>query len=295
MQKFIIVNNKNYYKRLDKFLRNNYSNLKLGFIYKILRKGFVYVNGKRVKRQDFELNIGDKIEVKYNGPLDERKKEEKILPRPLELDIIFEDKDIIAINKPAGISVHPGRNEEKVTIIEGLLFYANGSFEPHLVHRLDKHTSGVLVIAKNKQVARELTDIIKGREIIKKYQALVIGKLKKENKKIESILEDKKAVLFYDVLDIYKIKNIDLTLVDIELKTGRKHQIRKQFAEIKCPIAGDNKYGNFEINRELKKMIGLKRYFLHSYFLEFIYKNKRYTLISNLTYDLKKVLERLGG
>lgn len=295
MQKSIIVNEKNYYKRLDKFLRNNYGNLKLGFIYKMLRKGFVYVNDKRVKKQDFELNIGDKIEIRYNGPLDERKKEEKILPRPLDLDIIFEDKKIIAINKPAGISVHPGRNEEKVTIIEGLLYYSNGEFEPHLVHRLDKHTSGVLVIAKNKQVARELTDIIKGRDITKKYQALVIGFLNGENKKLESILEDKKAVLYYDVLNNYKVKRIDLTLVDIELKTGRKHQIRKQFADIGHPVAGDNKYGKFEFNRELKKLIGLKRYFLHSYFLEFEYKNKRYTLISNLTPDLKKVLERLGG
>lgn len=295
MQKSIIVNEKNYYKRLDKFLRNNYGNLKLGFIYKMLRKGFVYVNDKRVKKQDFELNIGDKIEIRYNGPLDERKKEGKILPRPLDLDIIFEDKKIIAINKPAGISVHPGRNEEKVTIIEGLLYYANGEFEPHLVHRLDKHTSGVLVIAKNKQVARELTDIIKGRDITKKYQALVIGFLNGENKKLESVLEDKKAVLYYDVLNNYKVKRIDLTLVDIELKTGRKHQIRKQFADIGHPVAGDNKYGNFEFNRELKKLIGLKRYFLHSYFLEFEYKNKRYTLISNLTPDLKKVLERLGG
>ncbi|WP_129408846.1 RluA family pseudouridine synthase [Marinitoga lauensis] len=295
MQKHIIVNDRNYYKRLDKFLRNNYKELKLGFIYKLLRKGFIYVNGKRVKKQDFELNIGDSVEIRYNGPLDERKKEEKILPRPLDLEIIFEDDKIIAINKPAGISVHPGRNEEKVTIIEGLLYYAKDKFEPHLVHRLDKHTSGVLVIAKNKIVSRELTDIIKGRDITKKYQALVVGYLKGDNNKLESVLEDKNAVLYYDVLENYKVNNIDLTLVDIELKTGRKHQIRKQFAKIGSPVAGDNKYGNFEVNRILKKQIGLKRYFLHSYFLEFRYKNKRYTLISNLTPDLRKVLNRLGG
>ncbi|KLO23550.1 pseudouridine synthase [Marinitoga sp. 1197] len=293
MQKKVIVNDKNYYKRLDKFLRNNFSNLKLGFIYKLIRKGFVYVNSKRVKKQDYELNIGDIIEIKYKGPLEERKKEEKILPRPLDFEIIFEDKNIIAINKPAGVSVHPGKNEEKVTIIEGVLYYSKGEFEPHLVHRLDKHTSGVLVIAKNKQVARELTDIIKGRDITKKYYALVLGKLKGKNNKLESVFEDKKALLFYDVVDNYKIENTDLSFVDVEIKTGRKHQIRKQFAEIKSPVAGDNKYGNFEINKKLKRLIGLKRYFLHSYFLEFIYKNKRYTLISNLTPDLKKVLDRL--
>jgi 23S rRNA pseudouridine955/2504/2580 synthase len=294
MQKHKIVNEKNYYKRLDKFLRNNFDNLKLGFIYKLIRKGFIYVNGKRVKKQEFELNIGDEIEIRYKGPLEERKRENKILPRPINFDIIFEDEKIIAINKPAGISVHPGKNEEKVTVIEGLLYYANGKFEPHLVHRLDKHTSGVLVIAKNKQVSRELTEIIKGRDITKKYQSLVLGKLQGEHKKLESVLEDKKAVLYYDVLENYRIRDINLTLVDIELKTGRKHQIRKQFADIGSPVAGDNKYGDFEINRELKKLIGLKRYFLHSYFLEFTYKNKRYTLISNLTDDLKKVLDRLG-
>lgn len=293
MQNHIIVNEKNYYKRLDKFLRNNFDTLKLGFIYKLIRKGFVFVNGKRIKKQDFELNIGDNVEIKYNGPLDERKKEEKILQRPLDLEIIYEDEKILAINKPAGISVHPGRNEEKVTIIEGILYYSKGEFEPHLVHRLDKHTSGVLVIAKTKQVARELTEIIQRRVITKKYQSLVLGKLSGENIKLESILEDKKAILYYDVLDNYNIKNIDLTLVDITLKTGRKHQIRKQFAEIGSPVAGDNKYGNFEINRELKKLIGLKRYFLHSYFLEFEYINKRYTLIANLTPDLKNIIDRL--
>lgn len=293
MQNHIIVNEKNYYKRLDKFLRNNFDTLKLGFIYKLIRKGFVFVNGKRIKKQDFELNIGDNVEIKYNGPLDERKKEEKILPRPIDLEIIYEDEKILAINKPAGISVHPGRNEEKVTIIEGVLYYSKGEFEPHLVHRLDKHTSGVLVIAKTKQVARELTEIIQRRVITKKYQSLVLGKLSGENIKLESILEDKKAILYYDVLDNYNIKNIDLTLVDITLKTGRKHQIRKQFAEIGSPVAGDNKYGNFEINRELKKLIGLKRYFLHSYFLEFEYINKRYTLIANLTPDLKNIIDRL--
>ncbi|MBM7558779.1 RluA family pseudouridine synthase [Marinitoga litoralis] len=293
MQNHIIVNEKNYYKRLDKFLRNNFDTLKLGFIYKLIRKGFVFVNGKRIKKQDFELNIGDNVEIKYNGPLDERKKEEKILPRPIDLEIIYEDEKILAINKPAGISVHPGRNVEKVTIIEGVLYYSKGEFEPHLVHRLDKHTSGVLVIAKTKQAARELTEIIQRRVITKKYQSLVLGKLSGENIKLESILEDKKAILYYDVLDNYNIKNIDLTLVDITLKTGRKHQIRKQFAEIGSPVAGDNKYGNFEINRELKKLIGLKRYFLHSYFLEFEYINKRYTLIANLTPDLKNIIDRL--
>ncbi|AEX85562.1 23S RNA-specific pseudouridylate synthase [Marinitoga piezophila KA3] len=293
MQKSIIVKEGNYYKRLDKFLRNNYENLKLGFIYKLLRKGFVYVNGKRVKKQDFVLNIGDKVEIRYNGPLEERKKEKSILPRPLDLEIIFEDKNILAINKPNGVSVHPGTGEEKVTIIEGVLHYANGEFEPHLVHRLDKHTSGVLVIAKNKQIARELTEIIRGRNILKKYQALVLGKLKGEKNKLEDILDDKKAVLYYDVLNTYRIKNIPLSLVDIELKTGRKHQIRRQFANIGSPVAGDNIYGDFEKNKILKRFVGLKRYFLHSYYLEFDYKNKRYTLMAELTNDLKKVLNRL--
>ncbi|APT76036.1 MULTISPECIES: RluA family pseudouridine synthase [unclassified Marinitoga] len=293
MQKSIIVKEGNYYKRLDKFLRNNYENLKLGFIYKLLRKGFVYVNGKRVKKQDFVLNIGDKVEIRYNGPLEERKKEKSILPRPLDLEIIFEDKNILAINKPNGVSVHPGTGEEKVTIIEGVLHYANGEFEPHLVHRLDKHTSGVLVIAKNKQIARELTEIIRGRNILKKYQALVLGKLKGEKNKLEDILDDKKAVLYYDVLNTYRIKNIPLSLVDIELKTGRKHQIRRQFANIGSPVAGDNIYGDFEKNKILKRFVGLKRYFLHSYYLEFDYKNKRYTLMAELTDDLKKVLNRL--
>jgi len=234
LEKDARVDEKNYYSRLDTFIRKNFSEIKLGAIYSLIRRGFVKVNGKRVRKNNYLLNIGDTVKI----ILDEDRLEDIKRPvtpslkaRPMNLDIIYEDKDLLVINKPPKVSVHPGNKEEKVTIIEGVMYYSNGEFEPHLVHRLDKLTSGVMIIAKSKQTARDISHLIKSRESQKFYIALLIGELKNKKGKLTSLVDEKEAYLKYEIIEKFKTKQGTFTLVGIELLTGRKHQIRVQFAD----------------------------------------------------------------
>jgi len=292
----VIVNDRNYYKRLDKFLRNALNDIPLSAIYKFIRKGKVYVNGKRIKDQKFALEVGDKVSVRYVDVDKFRKRKENTLePQKLDLDIIYEDKDILVLNKPAGIAIHPGKNIHLVTLVEGLLYYGNEkSFEPHLVHRLDLNTSGVLIVAKNKNAARILTKDFKERKVKKYYKALVRGKMNVSGK-IEKDLDDQKAVTYYRPEKFYKILDEGVTLVDVEIGTGRKHQIRRHFSIIGHHVAGDNKYGEKVYNKKIRNLTGLKRHFLHCYKIKINHpkSGKEMTFTAELSPDLKKVLDAI--
>jgi 23S rRNA pseudouridine955/2504/2580 synthase len=163
------VTKDNFYSRLDRFLRRNLPEVPLSAIYKFIRKGKVYVNGKRVKNQSYKITVGDVVEVRYVDVDKYRKRKENNLePQKIDLDILYEDDYILVINKSAGIAVHPGKNIHVVTLIEGLIYYGNErGFQPHLVHRLDLNTSGVFVVAKDKETARILTDMFKKRLVHK--------------------------------------------------------------------------------------------------------------------------------
>lgn len=296
MEKDARVDEKNYYSRLDTFIRKNFPEIKLGAIYSLIRRGFVKVNGKRVRKNNYLLNIGDTVKI----ILDEDRLEDIKRPvtpslkaRPMNLDIIYEDKDFLVINKPPKVSVHPGNKEEKVTIIEGVMYYSNGEFEPHLVHRLDKLTSGVMIIAKSKQTARDISHLIKSRESQKFYIALLVGELKNKKGKLTSLVDEKEAYLKYEIIEKFKTNQGTFTLVGIELLTGRKHQIRVQFADAGYPVAGDDTYGDREINKILKKNYNLKRFFLHANKISFNYNGTQYEFIAPLSQDLQIVLARL--
>lgn len=296
MEKDAHVDEKNYYSRLDTFIRKNFPEIKLGAIYSLIRRGFVKVNGKRVRKNNYLLNIGDTVKI----ILDEDRLEDIKRPvtpslkaRPMNLDIIYEDKDLLVINKPPKVSVHPGNKEEKVTIIEGVMYYSNGEFEPHLVHRLDKLTSGVMIIAKSKQTARDISHLIKSRESQKFYIALLVGELKNKKGKLTSLVDEKEAYLKYEIIEKFKTNQGTFTLVGIELLTGRKHQIRVQFADAGYPVAGDDTYGDREINKILKKNYNLKRFFLHANKISFNYNGTQYEFIAPLSQDLQIVLARL--
>lgn len=166
------------------------------------------------------------------------------------------------------------------------------NFTPHLVHRLDKHTSGILIIAKNTQSARELGDIIAGRSIKKEYIALCKGQLSKEGK-IDIPLENKKALTTFITQKVYKTHLGEFSLLNVNIKTGRKHQIRKHLSLINHPIIGDDVYGDKKLNREFKREYGLKRYFLHCHSMEFYFKNKHIAATAPLSEDLKNVLKNL--
>lgn len=296
MEKESFVNDTNYYSRLDTFIRKNYPEIKLGAIYSLIRRGFVSVNGKRIKKNNYHIEIGDRVKI----ILDENKLDEIERPikpslkaRPLDFDIIYEDRYLLVINKPAKVSAHPGANEEMATIIEGAMHYAQNDFEPHLVHRLDKLTSGVMVIAKNKQTARELTDLIKSRESKKYYLTLVVGNLNKKEGKLISTVNSKEAILRYKTVRKFRTSDGAFTLLEIDLCTGRKHQIRVQFQELGFPVAGDDSYGDRKHNRFLRKNYGLRRIFLHASKLSFDFHGQHYDFSAPLSEDLKRVLEGL--
>ncbi|HOO75319.1 MAG: RluA family pseudouridine synthase [Thermotogae bacterium] len=295
MLKEIEVNERNYYKRIDKFIRNSYPQLKLGGIFKLIRKGFVKVNGKKIKNNDHEIFKGDIVSVYIPENTESlvRPEVQKFFPRYFDFDIIYEDDSLIVINKPPKISMHPGSGEQMVTVIEGLMFYADGKFDPHLVHRLDKLTSGVCVVSKTKEVSRELSDIIINRDADKYYFALVCGKPKNSGM-LESVVDGKTARLEYKVRNVYNLPEGIFSLVDIHLFTGRKHQIRVQFSQINCPVAGDDTYGDRLLNREMRKKYGLRRFFLHAYRLKFNYKNTPYDFNAKLSDDLESVIQEIS-
>ncbi len=252
------------------------------FIKEQIKKGLVLVNQKTSK-PSAELTEGD--EVSFDLP---ETPENRVQPNPeIKLDIIFEDQDVIVLNKPAGISVHPRFDkslrpmpeEVSTTMVSGLLAYYpplgevgdNPELRPGLVHRLDKDTSGVMIVAKTEEAFFWLKEEFANRHVAKKYIALVEGKLDQKQGQIKNLLrrspdptkqqvasEGREAITEYLVQKEFK----NYTLVEALPKTGRFHQIRVQFAWLGHPVAGDKKYGS------KAKIPGLNRHFLHAQELE---------------------------
>jgi 23S rRNA pseudouridine955/2504/2580 synthase len=306
LRKEIKVTEDNYFNRLDKFLRKTFSEIKMASLYKILRKGDVKVNGKRVKNPEHPLTTDDIVSVWIPEDQEKQKHIERSVEgtrelKPVEMDIkvIYEDTHLMAINKDAGISVHPGSGEEnRPTLIEGLMFYGEQrGFEPFLVHRLDKNTSGVLIIAKKRMLARRLSQLISEREIHKEYITLFSGR-EAVDFVVDSPIDDKAALSrFYpESTFTANIKGFyhDFTLAKAVIETGRKHQIRRHLADRNEPVAGDTKYGDRMLNRQLGKM-GLKRQFLHCLKMSFYDPElkRQYNFVAEMKDDLFNFLHRL--
>ena len=218
------------------------------------------------------------------------------------MKVIFEDNDILVIDKPAGLIVHPVNKSQKNTLVNQILSYCpkikdvgDDSLRPGIVHRLDKDTSGLIIIAKNNSAFEYLKKEFQKRKVVKKYLALVIGQIKdkkgiitkaislskKDHKKRSALLDEKakKAWTEYKILKRFK----DYTLLEVRIKTGRTHQIRVHLASIGHPIAGDKQY-KFKRQPEL---VGLKRQFLHAAYLKFRLPNgKLVKFKSELAKDL---------
>lgn len=266
--KKLVVDKKYNSKKLNKFLQDTLPNLSNNLFYKTLRKKDIKVNGKRVN-ENILIFENDEIEVYIADSLLETK---------INFEIVFEDENILVIDKPAGIEVTGSHS--LTTLIHKQ--YANCGYLPMPCHRLDRNTTGLILFAKNQEALDILLDKFKNHEIEKHYLALVYGVPKEQSQTLTAYLfkDSKKSIAYISdepkrgyskIITSYSIleKNPNGTcLLDVEIKTGKTHQIRAHLAHIGLPIVGDGKYGNYEINKKL----GFKTQKLRSYILKFNFK-----------------------
>ena len=265
MMKEIIVSKKYHEKKLNKVILEELSNINYPTFCKLLRKKDIKVNGKRINK-DILVYENDKIDIYLPKELEDVK---------IELDIVYEDENILVINKPANIEV-TGTNSLTELINKQ---YTNCEFKPQPCHRIDRNTTGLVMFAKNEKTLRILLEKFKKHEIEKHYLALIYGIPNKKEERLEAYLfkDQKKSQVYisdtfkkgyqkiitkYTVLE--KRKN-NTALLDVEIETGRTHQIRAHLSHIGYPIVGDGKYGKNEINKQFSK----KHQMLCSYKLKF--------------------------
>lgn len=265
--------------RLDAFLGTKIDGVSRSYVKKLIDEGYVKVNG-RVVKPSYKVKKGDDISVCIPEP-----QELKIEPEAIPLDILYEDSDIIVINKPQGMVVHPAPGNYHGTLVNALLYHCgdnlsgiNGIIRPGIVHRLDKDTSGVILVAKTNSAHLKLAQQIKNREIKKIYNAIVFGNIKEESntinapigrhpverKKMAVVEDGRSAVTHYRVLERFG----EYTYVEARIETGRTHQVRVHFAYIKHPILGDTTYG------PKKQPFNLKGQVLHARLLGFVHPAK---------------------
>ena len=263
--------------RLDVFLAEN-TPLSRTAIQKLIDSGEVLLNNEKPIKK-IKTVLGDIVEFSY-----EEKTLTDIVPQDIALDIVYEDEDVIVINKPKDMVVHPAVGNPDGTIVNALLYHCkelsdvNGYYRPGIVHRIDKDTSGLLVCAKNNEAHNFLSQQLKDKTCYRKYYAIVSGVIENNEGEIDAPIgrseknrqmmcvtmkNSKVAVTLFKVLERYN----DSTLLDVELKTGRTHQIRVHMQFINHPVVNDSRYG--------KKIIDETGQYLHAYFLSFIHPRSR--------------------
>ena len=299
MPKLYTVEDDYHDSRLDKWFKNEIINLPHSLLEKILRQNKVKVNKKKTK-SSYRLQTGDLIEIYDISKLKPVDKKEKIkyLPKKKEIsfydDYVIEDNEnFIVINKPSGIPVQSGTKSfiNIIDILKESKYFINS--KPFIVHRLDKETSGVLIIAKNRKYAQLFTSLFRIRKIHKTYLSIVYGKVDKTIKVMKDNLihyENSKKIFQKAVSNLRIIRsNESYSYLELNPITGRKHQLRKQLLNIGNPIIGDNKY--FFNNM---KRIKIKNLMLHAYKIKFMINNVQYNFkakYNNLFEDfLKKYL-----
>ena len=296
MRKSFIVEDDYNDSRLDKWFKNKIINLPHSLLEKILRQNKVKVNKKKTK-SSYRLQAGDLIEIYDISKLKPANTKEKIkyLPKKKEISIydnyvIENNENFIVINKPTGIPVQSGTKSFKniIDILKNTRYFENS--KPFIVHRLDKETSGILIIAKNRKYAQLFTSLFRIRKIHKTYLAIVYGKVDKSIKVMKDNLiyyENNKKIFQKAVSNLKIIKsNEGYSFLELNPITGRKHQLRKQLLEIGCPIIGDDRY--FLNDR---KKIKTKNLMLHAYKIKFMINNVQYNFkakYNNLFEDFLK-------
>lgn len=280
-------------KKVENFLRNRFP---VGYVRKLFRKNGIRVNGKRSKPGEL-IHPRDRIQLyipyekKFTGIAPER-------PSQPGLPVIFEDQDLLIVDKPPGIAVHEGKQTLRHRSLLGVLEakYRAAGVVPKLAHRLDKETSGILLVAKNEQVAQDLENAFADGSIRKEYLCLVVGRLQAIDGTIDFPLTGRdgkpvSAVTHFRVLKRFS----QSTLLRVGLETGRMHQIRLHCARLGHPVVMDNRHGDFTFNRQFRKAYGLKRQFLHAASLTLRYKGRTEKWTAPLPADLQQVLTSLEG
>lgn len=298
-------------QRLDNFLLGQLKGAPRSIIYKIVRSGQVRINGKRAK-PDSRLAAGDEVRippVRLEEPGEFKAPPRAMLDR-LAASIVYEDKLLLALNKPSGIAVHGGSGLS-FGVIEAMR--ALRPDEPmELVHRLDRDTSGVLIIAKKRSALLELQALLREGDDEeapnKKYLTLLVGKMPQGTMTVDaplqkSVLQGGERMVRVDPNGKASVSHFKLlerraghSFCEVRIETGRTHQIRVHAAHLGHPVAGDEKYGEREANKKLAETVGLKRLFLHAASMEFALEGgaKPYLINAPLADDLKAVLDRLS-
>lgn len=295
----IRVEEKDKGKRLDAFLNEFFEDATRSYIQKLIDNENVSIDNKSKTKSGNKLKGKERIIVKI--PEDEVL---EVLPENIPIDIVYEDKDMVIINKDPGVIVHPAQGYYTGTLVNAVLYHIkdlstiNGVIRPGIVHRLDKDTSGLIVIAKNDIAHVKLTDMFKDKTIEKRYVCIckgnfkniggrietLIGRDSKDRKKMAVVTENGKiAITNYEVLDSVQ----GFSLVDVGIETGRTHQIRVHMKSLNHPILGDEVYGS---SSDL-----IKRQMLHSYYLKFNHPitGKEMVVLGELKEDFKDVAKRL--
>jgi 23S rRNA pseudouridine955/2504/2580 synthase len=307
--RFVVVDAGREGQRIDNFLLRELKDVPRSYIYRILRKGEVRVDKKRIKPA-FKLSEGQTVRVPpvYLPEKNTLAEAPQALLKVLQESIILEDENLIFINKPSGLAVHGGSGIRYGLIETFRQLRPEMSFV-ELVHRLDKETSGIVMLAKNRQSLLELHALLKNGGIQKNYRTLAKGRWQGGSRHIKNKLQRKQGrqqkvrVISGNDVDAKEAESIfspvtvfqEFSLLNVELLTGRMHQIRTQLADMDHPVLGDSQYGDFGLNREVKKTFGLKRLFLHAYHLKFKLPSsgKVYDCQIPLADDLQKVVESL--
>ena len=320
MKNFInlIVEKLNNNPRVDQFIADKEHTLSRTRIKNLIINSKLKINKKIIKDPSKRIFVGDILMLEIPEP-----KKISLKPYKYKLDIIFEDEDLLVINKSAGIAIHPGAGNYDNTIVNALINYnkklsnISDELRPGIVHRLDKDTSGLILIAKNNQSHENLSNQFNQHTIKRIYQTLIWGKLRPQKGKIETFIKrssknrqlmevsyskGKKAITNYETLNVFESKNVPtFSLVECKLETGRTHQIRVHMAFKGNNILGDKKYKkrfkkikNIDFNLE-KTLINLDRQFLHAKSIGFTHPRtgKDIEFASNLPKDLELVLKKL--
>lgn len=289
----VIIDSNSGGQRADKFLKKYLPLAPQNFIYKMFRKKDVKLNGKRIDEKTM-IQTGDVLELfLYDDKVQSFQQEVQIEYLKPQFEVVYEDDNILIVNKPVGLILHEDEKEKKNTLANQVLAYLyekgaynpnnNQGFVPGPVHRLDRNTSGLVIFGKTFNSLKDLNEMIRKRHCIsKQYKTILVGQIKKSEHLIGYMKKDEKtnhcfmvskdtlgALTMETIIDVEK-SNKNYTLAKVTLVTGRTHQIRLHCASINHPVIGDRKYGDFKVNKLMKDKYHLAAQLLHAYGLTFV-------------------------